>query len=73
MKPFGLIVSVAVFGFGFALLGAFSTLDSGMPLYWGLILGGFFGSFLGLAFGGARGKVLGTIYGPEDEMEDRGQ
>jgi hypothetical protein len=44
-----------VFVPGFGLLGAMSTLDSGMPVCWGMFLSGVLGLFFGLVFGGVRG------------------
>jgi hypothetical protein len=58
MRRLRLLLCLAFFGPGFALLGAFSTLDSGMPVWWGLMVGGVLGALFGLAFGGDRkGKV----------------
>jgi hypothetical protein len=51
------------------LLGAFSTLDSGLPLWWGLAVGGAIGVFFGLVFGGAKGKWLDFVYGPEEPQD----
>ncbi len=66
MKRLKLILSLAVFTPGWALLGAFSTLDSGFPVWWGLTVGGVIGVFFGLVFGGHRGRWLDYIFGPED-------
>jgi hypothetical protein len=53
-----------------ALLGAFSTLDSGSPLWLGLTVGGLVGVFFGLVFGGNRKwRVWDYIFGPEDPRQ----
>jgi hypothetical protein len=50
-----------------AVLVAFSTLDTGMPLWWGLILGSAIGVFFGLVFGGnPRWRFWDHIFGPEE-------
>ena len=46
-----LILALAVFTPGFAMLGAFSTLDSRLPLWWGLTIGALVGLLFGMAFG----------------------
>jgi hypothetical protein len=59
-----LILSVLFFSAAFGLLGAFSTLDSGWPLEYGITIGAGFGVFIGAAFGGARGPWIEFVYGP---------
>jgi len=53
------------------LLGGFSTLDSGMPTWWGLTVGSPIGVFFGLVFGGHLGRWLDYIYGPEQPEDER--
>jgi hypothetical protein len=53
VKTARLVLSCLVFGGG-ALMGAGSTLDSGMPLGWGVAVGGAFGLALGALIGGKR-------------------
>jgi hypothetical protein len=46
------------------MLGALSTLDSGMPVWWGLTVGSVIGVFFGMVFGGNRKwRVWDYIYG----------
>jgi len=49
LKTLGLILSLAFFVPACALLGAFSTLGSEMPTWWGLTVGSVIGIFFGLA------------------------
>jgi hypothetical protein len=72
MKTLGLILSLTFFVPAFALLGGFSTVDSGMPTWWGLTVGCVIGVFFGLVFGGHRGRWLGSLYGPEQPDNRRG-
>jgi hypothetical protein len=65
-----LVVSLPVFPPACALLGAFSTLDSKMPLGWGLSIGLPVGILFGLAFGGVKGRWLDALLGPEELGED---
>jgi hydrogenase/urease accessory protein HupE len=68
-----LALCLLVFVPGWALLGAFSTLDSGFPVWWGMTVGGAFGLLMGLAFGGALPKKAADFFfgpkaaRPEDE------
>jgi hypothetical protein len=73
MRRLRLLPCLALFGPGFALLGAFSTLDSGMPVWWELMVGGVLGVFFGLVFGGNhKWKVWDHIFGPEaPDPDDR--
>lgn len=74
MKTFWLILSLAFFVPACALLGGMSTLDSGVPTWWGLTVGSMIGIFFGLVFGRVRARWLDLIYGPElpaDESEIR--
>jgi len=71
MTTLGLILSLAFFVPACALLGGFSTLDSGMPTWCGLTVGSAIGVFFGLAFGGVRGRWLDYIYGPEHPDDER--
>jgi hypothetical protein len=67
MKTLRLVLSLVFMVPAWALLGAFSTLDSGLPLWWGLTVGGAIGVFFGLAFGGNhKWRVWDYIFGPED-------
>ena len=73
-----LTLSLLLFVPGLAILGAFSTLDSGFPVWWGMIIGGGFGLLLGLTFGGALPeKAANFFFGPkapcaeDDEEDDR--
>ena len=58
-----LILALAVFTPGFALLGAFSTLDSRLPLWWGLTIGALVGLLFGMIFGGYRARWLDYLFG----------
>jgi hypothetical protein len=69
MKWIKLSLSLVVFVPGCAVLGAFSTLDSGFPLWWGLTGGSLCGTFFGMVFGGVRGGIVGIIYPPADDDE----
>jgi hydrogenase/urease accessory protein HupE len=66
MKRLKLIAALAAFGVGFALLGAMSSLDSHLPAWWGMTIGGLFGLLMGTAFGGAKGRILDMFFGPEE-------
>jgi hypothetical protein len=49
----------------------FSTLDSGMPSWWGLTVGAAIGVFFGCVFGGNhKWKIWDSIFGPQDEDEN---
>jgi hypothetical protein len=62
-----LVLCLAFFGPTMALLGAFSTLDSGSPLWLGTTVGGLVGVFFGLVFGWNRKwRAWDYIFGPED-------
>jgi hypothetical protein len=61
-----LALSVLVFAAGFGLLGAFTTLDRGRPLYYGVGIGAAFGAFIGAVLGGARGTWIDYAYGSPD-------
>ena len=64
-----LILALAVFTPGFAMLGAFSTLDSKLPLWWGLTIGALVGLMFGMVFGHS-----GTVAGrPVRARARRGQ
>jgi hydrogenase/urease accessory protein HupE len=52
-KKARLALCLLLFVPGCMLLGAYSTLDSGFPVWWGMAVGGAFGLLTGLAFGGA--------------------
>jgi hypothetical protein len=69
MKRLRLILALALFVPGFALLGAFSTLDSRFPAWWGLAVGGLLGVVFGLVFGGARGQWVDFLLGPEERRD----
>jgi hypothetical protein len=64
MKRVRLALALLFFGSGFGLLGAFTTLDSGYPLYFGATIGGAYGLFIGAVFGGAKGTWVDYVYGP---------
>jgi hypothetical protein len=60
---------------GWALLGAFSRLDSQQPpdVAAGLVVGALVGVFFGLVFGGAKGRWIDFVYGtrlPEGDDGD---
>jgi hypothetical protein len=58
--------SLAVFVPAWAVLGAFSTLDSRMPTWRGLTVGAAIGVFFALVFGGNhRWQVWDYIFDPE--------
>jgi hypothetical protein len=46
------------------LLGAFSTLDSGMPLWWRVGVGSLVGFFFGCVFGDPQVEGLGLLLRP---------
>ena len=70
MKRIRLILWLAIMVPAWSLLGGFSTLDSGMPTWWGLTVGAVIGAFFGCVFGGNRKwKVWDYIFGPEDKEE----
>jgi len=60
MKTLSLILSLPFFTPAFALLAALTTLDSGLPTWWGLMVAGFMGVFLALLFGGHEHPVRST-------------
>src|SRR5262245_55209322 len=61
-----LVVWLSLFVPAFALLGAFSALNSGGPLWHCVAVGGLVGVFFGLAFGGDhRWKFWDYIFGPQ--------
>jgi hypothetical protein len=64
--PEAVPLSLALFTPAWAVLGAFSTLDSGLPIWWGLAVGGLIGLLVGLIFGGYRGRLLDLLFGPEE-------
>ena len=65
-KRVKLPLSLAVFVPAWAVLGAFSTLDSRMPTWRGLTVGAVIGAFFGPVFGGNRKwRVWDQIFGPE--------
>jgi hypothetical protein len=67
MKRLRLILSLDFMVPTWAVIGAFTTLDSGMPLAFGLTMGFLLGVFFGLVFGGnPKWKVWGFIFGPEN-------
>jgi hypothetical protein len=72
MRWVKLSLCLALFVPGFALLGAFSTLDSHFPVWWGLTIGAAIAVILGVAFGGAKGRWLDYFFGPEDIQDDPG-
>jgi hypothetical protein len=67
MKWLHLVLSLTFFVPCCAVLGAFSTLDTGKPLWFGVSLGVAFGVFFGMAFGGVRGGIIGLAYPPSNE------
>jgi hypothetical protein len=56
-----LILALAVLTPGFAL-GAFSTLYSRLPLWWGLTIGALVGLLFGMIFGGYRAQWLYVVF-----------
>src|SRR5262245_51113579 len=72
MRHVRLALSLALLVPACALLGAFSALDRGQPLWWGLTVGSLAGVFFGLSFGGNRKwKVWDHVFGPEEPQEGR--
>jgi hypothetical protein len=70
-KRVKLPLSLAVFVPAWAVLGAFSTLDSRMPTWRGLTVGAAIGVFFALVFGGNhRWQVWDYIYDPEQPSEE---
>lgn len=70
MKLVRLILCLAVFVPSISILGHFTTLDSGKPLWFGLGLGAVIGVVFGLVFGGVQGKWLDFLLsGPEEEPD----
>jgi hypothetical protein len=67
-----LILALAVFAPGFAMLGAFSTLDSRLPLWWGLTIGALVGFLFGMVFGHYRAQWLNYLFGQREREEDKG-
>jgi hypothetical protein len=67
-----LILALAVFTPGFAMLGAFSTLDSRLPLWWGLTIGAVVGLIFAMAFGKYGAQWLDHVFGQRghDEHND---
>ena len=64
-------LSLAVFVPAWAVLGAFSTLDSRMPTWWGLTVGAVIGAFYGPVFGGNRKwRVWDQIFDPEQPSKE---
>lgn len=73
-KRVKLPLSLAVFAPAWAVLGGFSTLDSGAPTWLGLTLGALIGVFFGLVFGGNhKWRVWDYIFGPEQPSEKEEQ
>jgi hypothetical protein len=66
MKFFRLAVSLPIYGAGFPLVGGFSTIDSGLPLWRSMPVGGLFSCLIGYGLGGALARWLDAIVGPED-------
>jgi hypothetical protein len=64
-----LVLSLLVFPPVFALLGAFTTLDSGKPLGRGLTIGLLVGVCFALIFGGVKGRWLDAVLGPDEGIE----
>jgi hypothetical protein len=65
-----LVGCVLLFGVGFAFLGAFTTLDSHLPLWWAMLVMGVFGVIIGAAFGGAKWRWLDLIFRKPDKPEN---
>ncbi len=64
MKVLRLILSLALFVPGFALLGAFAAIDNRERTPWlGLSIRALTGLFFGNVFGGARGRWLDALLG----------
>jgi hypothetical protein len=70
-KRVKLPLSLAVFVPAWAVLGGFSTLDSGAPTWRGLTVGAVIGVFFGLVFdGNHRWQVWDYTFGPERLREE---
>ena len=72
MKAVRLILCLLLFVLGLALLGGFSTADSGLPLWWGMTIGGAFGMLIGLALGGNPRWKSWDFFSPEVPAEEEG-
>ena len=65
-----LILALAVFAPGFAMLGAFSTLDSRLPLWWGVTIGALVGLLFGMVFSHYRAQWLDYLFGQREREEE---
>ena len=66
----GRFVVLVVFTPGFAMLGAFSTLDSRLPLWWGVTIGALVGLLFGMVFSHYRAQWLDYLFGQREREEE---
>jgi hypothetical protein len=71
VKWFKLLLSLTIFVPACAVVGGFSTLDSGATPWWGFVMGAVMGVVFGLVFGGARGGLIGVVYPPADQKPEK--
>jgi hypothetical protein len=48
-----------------------STLDSGLPLWWGLTIGALVGQLFGMVFGHYRAQWLDHVFVQQEREEDK--
>jgi hypothetical protein len=65
---FKLACSLALWVPLLAVAGLFTSADSGLAPWAGLVLGGTVGAFFGALFGGVRGGIVGLLFPPGDDI-----